>query len=473
MSSLSEIERLTKKEEWETEWGYRDKPPPHLTSLRNPFWGKKSKKNKKKSTKIDDSAEIRALNREFRAKNRAEDGRRRQLANAMIDTWNNCMDDTTLVKMPQSMDQDYKATEQKLFHMRKNTRDYSISELEQLQQDVNRFVRQRSQMHGAGVPLQALIKRWNEFEARLIEVGEVNMKHCVSDISFCEQTIDSLTEGWKRGQTTPEEVNRASQEVDTRLAYLYPHLKLREFFLQTCNTYERIDKIMDGMNPIPVHLLDEFKRLTKEFKAYMNAEKQNEKVDETQVTRNHAAFKELEQECLRVAGDNQTTTSTLLVQSKRFCDGDVWGEYTGAVNRSGLRHGEGRIEWEDGGVYEGQWRGDNREGKGSCWYPNGSVYRGEWSQGTCDGLGVIHFPNGNVFEGEMKDGKKEGRGTFRWADGEVEVGRYRDGQDHGSGVRWNKDRTRARLLKDGNVVREITLDEAKGISDHINPPVFP
>ena len=47
------------------------------------------------------------------------------------------------------------------------------------------------------------------------------------------------------------------------------------------------------------------------------------------------------------------------------------GEYSGKVRR-GLREGEGTFTCEDGNVYRGSWRADNRHGFGVEEYTGGS-----------------------------------------------------------------------------------------------------
>jgi hypothetical protein len=45
-------------------------------------------------------------------------------------------------------------------------------------------------------------------------------------------------------------------------------------------------------------------------------------------------------------------------------------------------------------------------------YSQTGVYVGQWSGGIQNGLGKSFFNNGNLYEGEYKDGFKHGKGTF-------------------------------------------------------------
>ena len=70
--------------------------------------------------------------------------------------------------------------------------------------------------------------------------------------------------------------------------------------------------------------------------------------------------------------------------------------------------------------------------------------------------------------GKGKDGKKEGKGKYTWAkSGNVEVGSYVAGADAGAGLRWNKERTTAWRLRDGNVEEEISLADAARIAGEL------
>jgi len=39
----------------------------------------------------------------------------------------------------------------------------------------------------------------------------------------------------------------------------------------------------------------------------------------------------------------------------------------------GLRHGNGKFYYADGGYYEGEWREGRMEGLGTLYYPSGSL----------------------------------------------------------------------------------------------------
>ena len=53
------------------------------------------------------------------------------------------------------------------------------------------------------------------------------------------------------------------------------------------------------------------------------------------------------------------------------------------------------------------------------------------------------------------------------------MGRYEAGRDVGEGAQWSADRTAAWRLRDGKVVEEISLEEARRIAEAVGEPVPP
>ena len=74
-------------------------------------------------------------------------------------------------------------------------------------------------------------------------------------------------------------------------------------------------------------------------------------------------------------------------------------------------------QYDDGGVYEGTFRGGLQHGEGSYKLPNGYEYAGEWVDGEIKGQGVARFPSGAVYEGSFAKGKPEGFGKITFGDG--------------------------------------------------------
>ncbi len=127
------------------------------------------------------------------------------------------------------------------------------------------------------------------------------------------------------------------------------------------------------------------------------------------------------------------------------------GTYTGGVT-DGKPDGQGKMEYTNGQVYEGEWKNGVRSGQGRCTWPDGGYYDGEWAndkwngQGTNyiggskdvsfyvggfvdgerDGHGIYTWPSGDSVETEWVNGVKNGKGTYTWSGGTVATGEYVD-----------------------------------------------
>ena len=64
-------------------------------------------------------------------------------------------------------------------------------------------------------------------------------------------------------------------------------------------------------------------------------------------------------------------------------------------------------QYDDGGAYEGTFKGGLQHGTGTYRLPNGYEYTGAWVGGEIVGKGMARFPNGSVYEGDFAKGKGE------------------------------------------------------------------
>lgn len=141
-------------------------------------------------------------------------------------------------------------------------------------------------------------------------------------------------------------------------------------------------------------------------------------------------------------------TACLHVKDKRYCDDEVWGDYEGQIDAEGRRYGKGKIVWENGYEYEGDFVGDLRNGRGT-----------------------MKYPNGNKYVGDFYDNRRHGWAVFWYNNGVVEMGRYDMGQETGEGVGWSPDRVSAMRLLDGKPQGQVTLEEAAKIARRIGLPI--
>lgn len=73
------------------------------------------------------------------------------------------------------------------------------------------------------------------------------------------------------------------------------------------------------------------------------------------------------------------------------------------------------------------------DGNGSFLFENGDLYNGQWKKGVQLGYGVYEFANGDVYKGSWKDGMMDGRGTYRFANGDKYIGEWKAGKMNGRG----------------------------------------
>ena len=155
------------------------------------------------------------------------------------------------------------------------------------------------------------------------------------------------------------------------------------------------------------------------------------------------------------------------------------GEYYGMLNELSQKHGQGKMRYDNGNEYEGQWKYNKRDGKGTTKYASGNVYTGTyylsgalicpwrkpkvlifslsgtWKAGKRHGFGVFHIKKtGDIYRGNWEQGLKSGPGVYEYEDGEIDVSFYQEDIRVGEGVRWSASRHSASRLVDGQLVGE-------------------
>ena len=96
--------------------------------------------------------------------------------------------------------------------------------------------------------------------------------------------------------------------------------------------------------------------------------------------------------------------------------------------------------WEEGEMYEGEFKNNVKEGIGLYRWADGTTYMGQFQKGKITGLGKMQFANGNVYEGQFNEGYITGWGKFVWDDGKYYIGNYLNNKKDGFGLFvWNLD----------------------------------
>ena len=82
-----------------------------------------------------------------------------------------------------------------------------------------------------------------------------------------------------------------------------------------------------------------------------------------------------------------------------------------------IKKQDGKLQFNNGNKYEGDFKNDKPDGKGTHHYNNGERYEGAWSNGECNGNGVYFFNNGDRTEGKFTKHKASGVHNRNLTDG--------------------------------------------------------
>ena len=106
--------------------------------------------------------------------------------------------------------------------------------------------------------------------------------------------------------------------------------------------------------------------------------------------------------------------------------------------KEGLAEGKGTYYFNNGpnkgDIYEGDWKKGNKEGKGVYYYNDGNKYEGEFKNDKFEGKGIYYFNNGDTYEGEWKNDKYEGKGIYYFNNGDRDMGDYLNSKKIGKHV---------------------------------------
>jgi len=98
-----------------------------------------------------------------------------------------------------------------------------------------------------------------------------------------------------------------------------------------------------------------------------------------------------------------------------------------------------RIFYNDGSIYEGDYKNGKREGKGVLTLKTGEVYKSEWIDDIMKPIVEIIDPNsGKTYKGEVQGLQKHGKGVFS-CDDFLSDGNWMNGKKCGTGILRYKD----------------------------------
>merc|ERR1719221_2471598 len=157
----------------------------------------------------------------------------------------------------------------------------------------------------------------------------------------------------------------------------------------------------------------------------------------------------------------QHTETGTIDGEETYEDGSTYvGQLT--AGNPGQRNGRG-VWTSPSEQYSGQWCNDQRNGQGRQTWQDGRVFEGQFKDGKFDGHGRMewHMPTGlMVYEGQYVDDLKHGSGRYVWPDNRVYDGQWQRGQRGGRGTYsnsagvkregiWHEDRVEKWLNEDG------------------------
>ena len=99
--------------------------------------------------------------------------------------------------------------------------------------------------------------------------------------------------------------------------------------------------------------------------------------------------------------ENNTLTGTATIRLGE-------GTYTGELV-DGVPEGKGKIIWDSGDSYDGQWHYGAANGYGTMyWQKEGTTYTGYLENWVLQGEGTCTFADGSVLSGKWENGKFTG-----------------------------------------------------------------
>ena len=110
-------------------------------------------------------------------------------------------------------------------------------------------------------------------------------------------------------------------------------------------------------------------------------------------------------------------------------DGDI---YIGEI-KNNQKDGFGIHYTREGDKYRGEWKRSKKHGFGMLLLSGGYKYEGEWKNDNLDGFAIITFFNGDRYEGECKNNKMNGYGKFNFCNGEIYEGEWKNNTMNGYG----------------------------------------
>jgi hypothetical protein len=127
------------------------------------------------------------------------------------------------------------------------------------------------------------------------------------------------------------------------------------------------------------------------------------------------------------------------------------GRYRGVTGRTreikrksekgNKRHGDGKVTFDNGDTYQGEWRDGERHERGKSISIPGQRYEGKYIDDKTHDHATDTYANKNTYEGEWRHDQRHGRGKYMWEsqiyESQIRLkiceGEWRHDQRHGRG----------------------------------------
>ena len=151
----------------------------------------------------------------------------------------------------------------------------------------------------------------------------------------------------------------------------------------------------------------------------------------------------------------EDTLGESLFQERKYSVGNYIGEF-----KNNKRDGKGKMNLNNGNVYEGDFKNGKYEGKGIFIFKNGDRYQGDFKNDKFEGKGKFYYNNGDKYDGDWKKDKKDGKGIFYYANGSRYEGDWKNDNKEGNGIYYYNygDREMGDYVNGNKVGKHVTLD---------------
>jgi hypothetical protein len=126
------------------------------------------------------------------------------------------------------------------------------------------------------------------------------------------------------------------------------------------------------------------------------------------------------------------------------------------IFKNGKKEGIGKLTFQDGAYYIGEFYSNNICGIGTFYFKDNRIYQGEWKENRMNGSGILTWPNGNIFYGNFVQDKKDGFGVY-YAYNKIYIANWKNSKMQGTVYLVEKGLFKVTIWEDGK--RLVNLDK--------------